>query len=109
MRMQGKFHACRLLCHNEFSKTKENKQFALNKKICFILLNEDIVLLLRFTEKVSKIKHLHAPFKAKKGERIGSDKANPFVLQLSVSYFQKGKKWSHSYKFEILINGRVSQ
>ena len=31
--------------------------------------------------------------KAKKGERIGLNKANSFVFRLSVSYVQKEKKW----------------
>ena len=54
------------------------------------------------------LKHLHAPFKAKKGKKIGPNKSNSFILQLSVSYVQKEEKWFHTLQTRnINKRGRV--
>ena len=81
----------------------------LNKKIFFTFKWRHFNAL-KVQEEVSYLlKHLHAPYKAKEGKRIGSRKANSFVLQLSVSYVQKKKSDSILYTLEILINGGESQ
>ena len=52
---------------------------------------------LKVQEDVSYLfKQLNAPYNAKKGKRIGSNKVNSVVLQLSVSYVQKTEKWFHT-------------
>ena len=60
-------------------------------------------MLLKFRRSFINTKHLHAPLKAKKGERIGLNKANSFTLQLSLSYVQKEKNVV-PYLLKILIN-----
>ena len=52
--MQGKFDAYRLRCHNNFTRRKENKKLAFEQKNYFLLLNEHIVVLLKFKKKFHK-------------------------------------------------------
>ena len=66
---------------------KKRTNLLVNKKIFFA--SEA----LNFQEEISQIlKHLHAPFKPKKGEWIDSNKANSLALQLSARYVQKEGK-----------------
>ena len=52
--MQGKFDANGLLCHNKSARREENKKCVFEQKEFFLLLNEYIVMLLKFKKKFHK-------------------------------------------------------
>ena len=91
--MQSKFDANRLLCTTSLQEEKKIKNVLLNRQKFVLLLNEYIVMLLKFKKKFHKYLStymLHSELREESGwvwtKQILS------ALQLSVSYVQKEEK-----------------
>ena len=96
-RTQGKFNASKLLCHNHVARRKEKKKFTLwTTFLFFLLLNEDIKLLLKFRKKFYKYLFTYMLHSELRKRKDWCERNKFFVLQLSVSYVQNEKKWLHA-------------